>query len=345
MPNSTRRPVDPYAFFPRLVRFVIGLAVLVGVFSGAKAAPRSGEMTQGQIEAQLENADGPLRTFVALLENSIRSGRIADAESFVDRDAILDRATKQVSIKGDQTVRDLFCDSTRRAWDERGVTRDYAGSRFTFMRARTLGGRAGLLFRSSTHDGGVNYALFTLNQVKPGDYRISDIFVVGLNEFLSDTLRRTWVNVAASLLGDEASGLEGVNPEYVANIASIAEMSRQLQAGKAEEVLNTGRALPESVQKARTVMLMRIDAAERVSPAERDAAFALWLSVYPDEMDLPLKFAHFYTTRQRWEDAERVMRNLLAKLGDDAMLKMELGSILYRKEHSKNLASAAGLSR
>ncbi|HEX2749148.1 MAG TPA: hypothetical protein VHM91_14170, partial [Verrucomicrobiales bacterium] len=320
---------------------------------GAKAAPelkagaeksKSSELSQSELESRLADEAGPLRNFVSLVECSIHSGRIAEVEALVDREAILSRATTQISIEGDQTVRNLFCDSTKRAWDERGVTKDYAGTKFVFLRARNVGGRDGLLFRSSSPGGGINYALFTVTEAKPGDFRITDIFVVGLNEFLSDTLQRTWVNVAAGLLEKQTTPVKGVDPAYVANIQGVAEMSRQLQAGKPEAVLSAALKLPESVQKARTVMLMRIEAAERVSAEERDAAYAAWLTVYPDEMDLPLKFAHFYTSHQRWDDAARVIRKLMAKLGEDAMLKMELGNILYRRESEEKLASAAGLS-
>jgi hypothetical protein len=344
MPISTCPAVDPFGIFPRFVRFLTGLAALAGFFSGATAAPRTEELTQAQIEERLADAAGPLREFVRTLESSMRSGAIADAEALVDRDAILTRATQRVFFDGDKIVRDLFCDSTRRAWDERGVTRDYAGTKFRFLRARILNGRAGLLFRSSGKDGQMNYALFTLHEPVSGEFRIADIFVVGLNEFLSDTLHRTWINIATGFLGDEANQIKGVNPDYVAHIGEIAEMSRQMNAGKYEEVLKSVKALPASVQRERTVLLLRMEAAERVSIEERNAVFAAWLAAYPDEMELPLKFVDFYSSQHRWNDAERVLRGLMARLGDDAMLKMELGRIMFRRQHEQGLISAAELS-
>jgi hypothetical protein len=302
------------------------------------------ELTQAEIEARLADPQGPLSAFVKCIEHSILSGRTDAAEKLVDRDGILARATRTVSFKGDKAVRELFCDSTKRAWEERGLTRDYAGTRFMYLRPRTLGGRAGLLFRSSSQKGAVNYVLFNVTEPKPGDFRVSDMFVVGINEYLSDTLGRTWVNVAAGLLGNDALSIKGVNPEYVACINAVAEMSRQLQNGDAEAVLEGARLLPESVQKARTVLLMRIEAGERISLKERDAAYAAWLEVYPNEMELPLKFVHFYRDHRRWDDAERVLRGLMEKLGEDSMLKMELGTVLFRKEAERKLAVKAGLS-
>ena len=344
MATTFRPAADPNGFLPRFVRFIVGLVALVGFFSGADAAPKIADLTQSEIEARLGEAGGSLQKFVTTLEESLLSGQIADTENLVDRDAILTRATQHLYFEGDETVRDLFCDSTRRAWDERGITRDYAGTKFRFLRATTMGARGGLLFRSSGKNGSINYALFTLNEIEPGDYRISDIFIVGLNEFLSDTLRRTWLNVAAGFLGDKAATIKGGNRDYVAHIGEIAAMSRELNDGKFEEVLKAARALPVSVQRERTILLMCMDAAERISIEERNAVYAEWLRAYPDEMDLPLKFVDFYVTQHRWDDAERVLRGLISRLGEDAMLKMELGSVVYRREYEKAQVAATGLS-
>lgn len=284
----TRPAADPHGILCRFLRFITGVAVLAGFFSGAKASPETGELSQGQIEQRLADENGSLRTFVRAFERSLLTGDLRTAETVVDQDAILTRATQHLYFEGVKTVRDLFFDSTKRAWADRGVTRDYCNTRFRFLRTLTLKGRAGLLFRSTNRDGGINYALFTLNEPKPGSYCVADIFVVGLNEFLSDTLRRTWLNVAAGFLGDNAGTIAGVNPDYVAHIGEIAELSRQMNSGKFEEALKLARSLPASLQHERTVLLIRMEAAERISLSERNAVYEDWLRAYPDEMELPL---------------------------------------------------------
>jgi hypothetical protein len=343
MLNPPCPSADSLDFFSRFARFLTGMAALGGFFSGAVPVPVSGDLTEAELTGRLRVANDPVHQFVRTLEKSITSGSIEAAEALVDRDAILTLATRRVNFEGGETVRELFCDSTRRAWDERGITRDYAGTKFRFLRARTLDGRAGLLFRSSERDGNINYALFTVRAGPQGELRITDIFVVGLNEFLSDTLRRTWLNVAAGFLDERAGSIEGVNPAYIAHISQIAEMSRQLNDGKYEEVLKSAARLPSSVQHERTVLLVRMEAAERVSIAERDAAYAAWLGAYPDEMELPLKFVDFYVSSHRWDDAERVLRSLISRLGEDALLKMELGRVIFQRAHEQQLANAGGV--
>ena len=343
MPYASRT-TDPHGFLCRLVRFATGLAVLAGVFSGAKAAPEVPELTQGKIEQHLSDKTGPLRIFVQNLEHALLSGDLPAAEAVVDQDAILTRATQHYCFDGDETVRDIFFDSSKRAWAGSGVTRDYCNTKFRFLRPLTLKGRAGLLFRSTSRKGGLNYALFTLIEPEPGEFRVSDIFIVGLNEFLSDTLRRTWINVAAGFLGEEATRLKGVNLDFVTHVSEIAELSRQINAGKCEEALKSAKALPAVLQSERTILLIRMEAAERTSLHERDAVYADWLAAYPDEMELPLKLIHFYSSQNRFDDAERILRSLMKLLGSDACLKMELGTVVYRRAQHAALETKAGLT-
>jgi len=344
MSKSTLLRLNPYGIAARFLRILAGLAVMAGFYSGASVPARATDMTRAQLDEALADEAGPLREFVRTLEHAMLSGQAEKAEQLVDRSIILAKVTQGVQFSGDSEVRALFCDSTERTWNERGVLRDFTGTRFRFLRTRELGGRPGLLFRSTSTSGAVNFALLTVNQTRPGDFRISDVFVVGLNEFLSDTLHRTWVNVAAGFLGEEASELKGVNHEYVAHISEVAQASRLMNAGKFEQALQLTKDLPASVQRERSVLLVRIEAADRISSTERRAAYAAWLEVYPDEQELPLKLVEFYNGQRRYADAERVVRGLMERIGPDTQLKRELGNILFRSEHDKSFVAKAGLS-
>lgn len=327
--------VDPFGILARIVRVVAGMAVMAGFLSGAMAGPEIPDLSASKLSARLAGQEGRIQKFIRTMETALVSGNLAEAEALVDRDSLLGRATANLGIPEEESLRQVFEDSTRRAWDERGVLRDYSNTRFRFLRVRTLGGRPGLLFRSSARQGGMNYALFTLNETADGELRVSDIFVVGLNEFLSSTLRRTYKNVAAGFMKELGDDVPGVNKSYVQNIQKVASVSRDLQAGNYEAALIALKQLPAEVQKERSVLLMRLEAAEHISIDERDGAYTTWLESYPDEMELPLKFADFYVSHRRWDDAERVLRGLIEKLGSDSIIKTELGTVLFRKTHDQ----------
>ncbi len=327
--------VDPFGILARIVRLVAGMAAMAGFLSGAMAGPKIPELSAAKLSARLAGQEAQLQKFIGTLEKTLVSGDLVGAEALVDRDSLLGRATSTLGIPEEGSLRQVFDDSTRRAWNERGVLRDYANTRFRFLRVRTLGERPGLLFRSSTRQGGMNYALLTVNEGRNGELRISDIFVVGLNEYLSSTLRRTYKNVAAGFVKELGKGVPGVNTSYVEHIQKVASISRDLQSGNYEVGLIALKQLPAEVQKERSVLLMRLEAAEHISIDERDEAYTTWLESYPDEMELPLKIADFYASQRRWDDAERVLRGLIAKLGSDALIKTELGTVLFRKTHDE----------
>ncbi len=343
MPQAVHLRLDPHGIAARLLRILTGLAVFAGFYSGATVSAKVADLTRAQLDAALTEEAGPVSQMVRTLEYAMMSGQAEPAEALVDRAIILARATGSVQFDGDAEVRQLFCDSTERAWNERGVMRDFKGTKFRFLHTRELGGRPGLLFRSTNSQGAVNFVLFTVSEARPGEFRITDMFVVGLNEFLSDTLCRTWLNVAAGFLAEDEGELEGVNPEYVKHIGEVAQASRLLNAGKFEEALKVTKSLPLSVQRERSVLLVRIEAADRISTSERRAAFAAWLEVYPDEQELPLKLVEFYSSQRRYSDAERVLRDLMDRIGPDLQLKRELGSILFRQEHDKSVVARAAL--
>jgi hypothetical protein len=86
-------------------------------------------------------------------------------------------------------------------------------------------------------------------------------------------------------------------------------------------------------------MLMRIEAAEHVSLADRTRVMAEWRAQCPDESRLPLKFADLHVAHARWADAERLLRKLDETLGGDAHLKLRVGEIRLLQRRADRLAS------
>jgi Flp pilus assembly protein TadD len=95
------------------------------------------------------------------------------------------------------------------------------------------------------------------------------------------------------------------------------------------------------VQTDRSVLLIRLEAAENYSVTSRAAVLEDWLKAYPDEMELPLKLADHYLAQERWDDAERVVTRLVDLTGGDARLQLQLGNISYRRDREKRLMQAA----
>lgn len=325
----------------RTVKLLVSALAVLLLTGGAKVSAKIVELSETQLEQKLADPKSGLRGFVDLVEKSMISGEMEPVEALIEQDAILARATDGIEARGTKVIRDLFSDSTRRTWEENGITRDFAGTNFRFLRIRTYKDRAGLLFRSAGDHGSLNFFCFVLREAAPHDFRVIDIFTMGINEYASETLRRTYCHLAASLLGEEGRKFTKDNGAYVDSIEAVAAISQQLKAGAWEDVLNSAAVLPPAVKSERSVLLMRLKAAENYSVTSRAKVIEDWLKAFPDEMDLPLKLADHYITEERWDDAERVVKRLLDRTGGDARLYLQLGNINFRRERDLRLMRSA----
>ncbi len=325
----------------RSVKILVSALAVLLLTSGTRVSAKTAELSETQLKGRLADPASGLPAMVALIEKSMISGEMWPVEDLIDQKAILDRATEGLQISGAATMKDLFCDSTTQSWQQNGLTKDFAGTNFRFLRVRTFNGRAGLLFRSAGENNALNFFSFTINEISPKTYRITDIFTMGLNEFTSQTLHRTYVQLAASLLGNEGRALTKDNGAFVDSLEQVAAISQMLKTGQWKEVLDATAALPAAVQTDRSVLLIRLEAAENYSVSSRAEVLEDWLKAYPDEMQLPLKLADHYLTQERWDDAERVVTRLLDLTGGDARLQLQLGNINYRRERDKRLMQTA----
>ena len=334
--HATRRLMS----LQRSVKFLVcALAVLL-LTGNAPVVAKSLELSEAELAAKLKDAGSGLGNFVTQIEQAMITGEMWPVEEMVDHRAILDRATGAVAVTGVKTIQSLFADSTLQSWQENGITKDFAGTNFRFLRVRTFKHRAGLLFRSAGENRALNFFSFVITEPTPRTYRITDIYTAGLNEYTSETLRRTFLHLVASLGGEEGRALAGDGGAFVDSLEEIAAMSQLLKASQWREVLDAAAALPAAVQRDRSVLLIRLEAAENYSVSSRAAVLEDWLAANPDEMSLPLKFADHYLTQERWDDAERVLTRLIASTGGDARLQLQLGNVHWRRDRDKRLATA-----
>lgn len=325
----------------RLVKILVsGMAVLL-LTGGVPLKAGVPELGQEQLETRLRDSASGLRGFIHSVEQSMISGEMTPVEQMIDQEAILYRATGRVPLRGSETLKALFSDSTRQSWTQRGLTRDFAGTNFRFLRIRSFKDRAGLLFRSAGGSKTLEFYSFIVAEVAPREYRITDIYTLGLNEYTSETLNRSFLHLAASTMGEEGRALSPDRGAFADCLEEIASIGQRLQASQYREVLDACAALPAAVRKDRAILLMRLQAAEQYSITSRAEVLEDWLKAFPDEMELPLKLSEHYLTQERWDDAERIIHRLLDHTGGDARLMMQLGNISYHRnrEHQRLQAS------
>jgi hypothetical protein len=295
------------------------------------------DLTEAQLSERLSHADSSLSLTVNAIETSVTAGNPKLLSSLIDTAAVLETATAGMGGNDTETVRKIFCDGTKQAWTNNSPANDYAGTLFRFLRVRSFQNRAGLLFRSENDTGNINYFLLVMSEQNAGEYRVRDIYTFGLNEFASEGLRRTYSHLLASFASaDEAKKYSPIGQIYVDHLQDIANLNRCVRDGKYADALSLYHALPKEIQKERSVMMMRIDAAERISPQDRALAMQDWMKNNPNEMSLPLKIADFYMSQNRWSEAQVLLGKVIQNVGGDSRMLFQLGQVAYNSHRDGN---------
>ena len=320
------------------------LCGLLNFGSGAQAAQTAPDLGAAELSRRMAQKESSLALTVRAIETTVTSGNTKLLASIVDTAAVLTKATAGLGGEEVATIRKIFCDGTKQAWQNNHPTSDYAGTLFRFLRVRTFQDRTGLLFRSENENGSINYYLMIVGEPNPGEYRINDIYTFGLNEFASDGLRRTYCHLLASFAPSEsASNYSPIGQIYVDHLQGIANLNRFIKEGKYAEAVSLYNSFPRELQTERGVMMLRIDAAEQISKEDRAASMEAWIKLNPDEMNLPLKIADYYISENRWQDAKALLSKVVNAVGGDSRMQFQLGQVSYNSQSDGNWVKTAEL--
>ncbi len=311
--------------------------------TGLSGAPTGLPSSSGKFPRPLERtelaslataASSPLSSIIKNLEDSVSAGSTVEFDAFVQAGWLLDRVTGPKGafeeIVSDE-VRAAFRSGTLESWKTRSMASEYAGQHFRFLRVIARQGRAGLLFRSVGDKGQLGFSLLTVAQGADGTLGADDVMALGTGEFATDTLRRNYLTLVASL--DPQGEIGHRATIYIDHLPQVLEFNHTMGRREYQAALALHESLPAVVRQDRSMLLGRLEAAERVSVEEYAAAFAEWQRLHPDPMSLPLKSADFFLTTGRYVDAESVLRQLDAAVGGDPYLKQRLGSLRRTQRH------------
>ncbi|MFN0127075.1 MAG: hypothetical protein ACKV19_10380 [Verrucomicrobiales bacterium] len=337
--------------FPRVFVAIglLGSLSLAPTGTGGESAAIS--MTRRSLgEKELVAAVAPggrLWSRIESLGSSIPRGETGEFDAFLKAEWLIDAIVRPVHSQLKTHVLEIesaFVQGTRASWENRSLSHDYLGHQFRFLRIHTLGGRPGLLFRSAGERGQLNYCLFAVAAGPDGTLSAEDLYVVGMGEWLSDTLRRGYLTLVESLDPRGESGRRA--SLYVESLADITAMQAALIRKDYSKVLALSSSLPPEVLQDRQILLTRLEAAENISLAERTRLFAEWKALHPNPEQLPLKWADFHLAAGRFEEARSVLAALNTRIGGDTHLMLRLGEIKMLAAHhaaGKMLGGRPGL--
>ena len=319
--------------------FLIMCLALSG-FGGACGRPSAAEIDlyEGPVtllrEDELVKAveeDPVMQQFIADLEGAIAVGDRAFLREALDEEAMM-----QLVMEGTPDterlvpIREGFTKGTLSAWKTACPLEQFVGAHYRFLRVRIVAGRAGLVFRMSENDDDLHYHLHQIKRDADGSYRVADTYIVGLSESIADTLRRGFLHLAADAAPATATIADAETSRiFVENLEGIGSLSEALANRRYAEALDIYHALPKEVQGIRDVVIMRVEAAARVSPLMLDEALDLWKELYEDESLLALKFIDYHMARGNYARARELAWDVELMTGGDPYLRVRIGELSF----------------
>jgi tetratricopeptide (TPR) repeat protein len=206
---------------------------------------------------------------------------------------------------------------------------EIARCHYTFLRIRQVNQKPVALFRLDLADGAVDYHEWHIARDATGQLRFVDLYDLAKGELTSQSLRGFYL--AAVVASDKAmAGKIGARErELVDASPQITQLGQDLQAKQFQQVLDTYKSLPPSVQRIKSVLFLRISAAEQLpgGDAEYDAAVADFQKWFPKDPALDLlQLAHLSSTK-KYTEAHQALDRLTAFTGGDAHLCCQQGRL------------------
>jgi hypothetical protein len=296
------------------------------------AAPGGTAMAQ---KAASPPSDAECRKLATVFEQHIRRGEADQATQLIDWDVLLNRATAGFggSPEVKQTATEFTAGVLETVRMSGGLATQVAaaveqGGSYRLLRTHRVDGQPRVLFRLLLPEGaGVNYHDLTFTRDAAGKLRISDVHLALSGEFLSDTLRRAYLPVVAKVSGLKLNERDAA---YVIHLDDLSKMVSEAGEERFSEALVIFRGLPAPLQADKNILLIRLQAAQKVSDEEYAQAIDDLVRQFPNDSSVALLTIDGYLLQGHFARALSSVDKLDQALGGDPYLNVLRAGIHYQ---------------
>ncbi|MBI3861211.1 MAG: hypothetical protein HY290_04885, partial [Planctomycetia bacterium] len=273
--------------------------------------------------------------FAAAIVGAAQKGDFEAFNTRVDWEGIIDKSTQVPNLPELQPARDGFKRGALMQLKRTGGmvaslhTAIKQGATYRSLRVNVAEKVPFVLFRFKLPNrGGVNYQQMPLAR-KPGAGIVAtDIYVYLGAENLSDTFHRAWLPLASQTLKNNAKAADKAVEPLVANLEGLTNLANLVAQQKYPEALEAYRKLPESLRQDKTVLLLRLQAAQKISDDEYAACIEDFRKFRPGDTALDFILIDGYTFQKDYEKALQCVDRTNERVGGDAALVVLRGTLL-----------------
>ncbi|WP_163997141.1 hypothetical protein [Pyxidicoccus caerfyrddinensis] len=310
------------------------LLPLIAILATSPATPPAAA-AQAPIgeEARAAQLEPAYLDFARAVEKGINAHDGDALDAHLDKDALFKKTTEGVQVPANFAAgfRKGLNQGSALGFGKQLVSAFDEESTFTLLRARAVKGVPRALFRLvSTR--GLNYLDLELAKDASGQVRVVDIYPYVAGEFLSETLRRAYLAVAAEANQGLVDRLMGKEQTYLKNLPRMQAMQQAFQAGKYEEALSIYDQFPASFKNYKSVLLLRLQSAAALSVQGEAYAQAIadYEKALPNDPSVELVAFDGYLLRKDHAGAIRVLDRLDRRVRDP-YLSVLRGNVMLDK--------------
>jgi len=203
------------------------------------------------------------------LIDAIESGEVQKFNTIVDWTAVFDQATGGIEVPAEW--KSGFERGFLKALDkpgglfERLATLDKSGGTLKLLRVHEVHGRPRALIRAIDSDRGVDYLDFEMARRAGGKVRAIDVYVFISGERLSKLIRGFYLPLAANQSRSVLEKLLTNESDMVKALPKLKSLADAVREEKPKEALAIYNALPPGAKKDKSVMLLRLQAAQAMN--------------------------------------------------------------------------------
>ena len=289
------------------------------------------------------------KRFGESVEKAIKKGDASGFTALIDYDAILDKAT--AGIQSSKQFQVGFRQGVKAGLDKppsigAQLCLDVKnGGSYQLLRTRLRGNQRTALLRIVSPDsGGMDYHEFMLGRGVDGKVRAVDMYLYMTAELFSESLRRPYLQAAASDQRGLVERLLGTEQDFVKHAFKLNDIADLLVAGKNREALDVYYQLPLSLQNDKTFLLLRLQATQRLDDKLYVATIKRFQDLFPKNAAIDMISIDGLILSKHYHEAIAAIDRLDKSLGGDPYLNMLRAGVYFasgEKDKARKAAEAA----